>query len=188
MARQRPSWYYSRQAADAQRREDYFRNRTPPTEDRNIESRGASTDLYYRSLIQIEGTEHLIYATAVRNSTLAIVTAAQAGLMTALPADAVANRLRNSGLKPTKIHWYRGRTDPIVRTTEWQTSVSIYHAEGSHRSMPFSRATGNFDANDLKQAFEALFGAGGTVRTTALGTVNGRAHITWETVSVSAQT
>jgi hypothetical protein len=188
MSRMRPAWYYERQAQEAQRRADYFRNRTPPTEDRNIESRGAMTDVYYRSLIQIEGTDHLVYETSVRTSTLSIVSAAQAGLLTTLGTGVTANRLRNSGLKPTKIHWYKGRANPIVRPTAWQTNVAIYHEDGTHRSMPFSRATGNFDANDLKVAFEGLFGAGGSVRATALGSANGRAYITWEQVSVSAQT
>jgi hypothetical protein len=188
MARMRPAWYYERQAQEAQRRADYFRNQTPPVEDRNIESRGASTDVYYRSLIQIEGTDHLIYATSVRASTLTLVSAVQAGLLTTLGETQVANRLRGSGVTPTKIHWYKGIANPVRRTTAWQTSVAVYHQAGTHRSMPFSIATGNFDANDLKQAFEGLFGVGGTVRSNTLGAANGRAHITWETVSVSAQT
>ena len=189
MARMRPAWYYERQAQEAQRRADYFRNQTPPVEDTTIESRGQMTPVYYRSLIQMEGTNHLNYKTSVRTSTLALVSAAKAGLLTALPEGETSTNLKGSGVTPTKIHWYKGRATPIRRRSAWQTSVAIYHEEGSHRSMPFSIASGNFDANDVKEAFDGVFGtAQGNLRTTLLGAQNGRAHITWETVRVSAQT
>lgn len=187
MARMRPAWYYERQANEAQRRADYFRNQQPPAQPTSIESRGAMTDVYYRSMIQIEGTDHLVYATSVRSSTLGLVPAADAGLLTTLGTGTTGLRLKGSGVKPTKIHWYRGTASPVRRPTAWGTQVSIYHESGTHRSMPFSRATGVFNADDLKDAFMGLFGPGGT-RRTLLGTANGRAHITWEEVSVSAQT
>lgn len=188
MGRMRQPWYYERQAAEAQRRADYFRNRTPPTEDRTIDTRGATTDLYYRSLIQKSGTDHLLYAVSVPNSTLTLLPAADAGLQTlAQIGTAVPQRLRGSGVKPTKIHWYKGRATPIRRNSAWNTSVAIYHEEGSHKSIPFSDASGEFTAQDLQDKFESLFGSGGS-RRTLLGTANGRAYITWEQVSVSAKT
>lgn len=183
----RQPWYYERQAAEAQRRSDYFRNRTPPTEDRTINTRGATTDLYYRSLILLEGTDHLIYGVSVPNTTLALLPATDAGLKTTLTSGETASRIRGSGVKPTKIHWYKGRATPIRRPSAWQTSVAVYHEDNSHKSIPFSKATGNFNADDLADAFNALFGAGGT-RRTLLGTTNGRASITWEQVSISAKT
>lgn len=187
MGRMRQPWYYERQAAEAERRANYFRTRTPPTEDRTINSRGATTDLYYRSLIQMEGTDHLNYSVSVPNATLTLLPATDAGLLTTLPSGETSQRLRGSGLKPTKIHWYKGRATPIRRPSAWQTSVAVYHEDNSHKSIPFSRATGNFDANDIKTAFNGLFGAGGT-RRTLLGTTNGRAYLSWEKVSVSAGT
>lgn len=190
MARMRPAWYYERQAQEAQARSDYFRNRTPPAEDTTIETRGQSTDVYYRSLIQLSGTDPLIYATSVYNSTLALITATEAGLATTLGSGETASRLRGSGVRPTKIHWYKGRATPIRRRTDWNTSVAVYYddsAARSHYSVPFSRATGNFDANDLKVAFNALLGPSGTKRS-VLGAANGRAYIEWERASVSART
>lgn len=190
MGRMRPAWYYERQANEAQARADYYRNRTPPAEDTTIETRGAMTDVYYRSLIQIEGTDHLIYKTSVPQSTLNLVPAADAGLLTTLGVGQTASRLRGSGIKPTKLHWYRGRATPIRRRTAWNTTVAVYYDDAagqSHYSIPFSRTTGNFDANDLKTAFEGLFGTGGT-RRSLLGAANGRAQIEWESVTVAAQT
>lgn len=188
MARMRPVYYYERQAAEAQRRADYFRNRTPPAEPQSITSRGDTTELYYRSLIQKAGTAHLIYAVNVRDTTLGLVTAAQAGLKTSLGNGETALRVRGSGLKPTKVSWYKGRATAIRRPSAWQTSVSIYHQAGTHRSIPFSKATGEFTPDDVQAAFTALFGPTGSLRTELLGDINGRAHITWETASVSATT
>lgn len=185
----KPAWYYEKQATQAQARADYFRNRVPP-ETANIESRGASTDVYYRSLILTDGTDPLIFATQVPNTTLANLTAAQAGLLTTLPSGDVASRLRGSGVKPTKVHWYSGAANPTRRRTAWGTSVAKYYDEQagrSHYSIPFSKATGAFTADDIRDAFLALFGPGGSKRS-LLGTANGRASITWESATTSAQT
>jgi hypothetical protein len=190
MGRQRPAWYYERQAREATARENYFKNRTPPTEDTAIESRGAQTEVYYRSLIMMDGTDHLIYTAQVPVSTLNLVTAAEAGLKTTLAAGETSSRLRGSGVKPTRVHWYRGSTNPVRRSTAWGTKVARYYDDGagqSHRSMPFSKATGVFNADDVKDAFNALFGPGGSKRN-LLGTANGRAYLSWESASVSANT
>lgn len=148
------------------------------------------SDVYYRSMIQVGDTDHLIYATSVPSATLQLVSAAEAGLLTTLGVGETAARLRGSGVKPTKIHWYRGRATPIRRRTAWNTSVSVYYDDTSgrsHYSMPFSKTTGLFTADDVKDAFNAMFGPGGTKRS-LLGAANGRAHIEWERVTVSAQT
>jgi hypothetical protein len=190
MGRQRPAWYYERQAREATARENYFKNRTPTTEDTTIESRGPQTEVYYRSMIMMDATDHLIYVTQVSNRALQAVTAAEAGLKTTLGENEVASRLRGSGIKPTRIHWYRGSANPVRRSTPWGTKVARYYAEQngrSHFSMPFSRHTGQFNADDLKDAFTDLFGPGGSKRA-LLGDSNGRAYISWETVSVSANT
>jgi hypothetical protein len=185
----KPAWYYERQARDASARENYFKNRTPPAEDTTIESRGAQTEVYYRSLIQLSGTDHLIYTTQVPAATLNLVTAAEAGLKTTLAAGETSSRLKGSGVRPTRVKWYRGATTPVRKTTAWGTKSARYYddqAGRSHYSIPFSRATGVFGADDLKDAFVALFGPGGSKRN-LLGAANGRAYIDWERATISAQ-
>ena len=188
MGRIKKAWYYERQAAQATARENYFKNRQPPAEETTIESRGAMTTAYYRSLIQLDGTDHLIYSVSVPSATVNLLTLAEAGLKATLGAGEVALRLRGSGMKPTKVKWYRGSTNPVRRRTAWNTmSARYYDSAGgrSHYSMPFSKATGVFNADDISDAFNALFGAGGTKRA-LLGSQNGRAYIEWESATVSA--
>lgn len=183
----KPSWYYARQAEQAQARENFYRTYTPP-ETSTIESRGASTEVYYRSLILMDGTDHLIFRTSVDSATLNLVSAAEAGLMTSLASGDTAQRMKGSGLKPTRIQWYRGAATASRRRTAWNTSVARYYdttGGRSHFSIPFSRATGVFNADDLTDQFQTLFGPGGTKRT-LLGAVNGRAAIRWESATVSA--
>jgi len=187
MGRIKPSWYYERQAQLANAREAYYRDRTPPTTPTTIESRGASTSLFYRSLNMISGTDHLIYGVDVYDDTLARVGAGPLGLMTALGAGEVALRMRGSGIKPTKAHWYRGTTTPVRTTTPWGSRVSRYYDDQggqSHFSAPFSRASGVFNGADLMDAFQGLFGASGTVRA-QLGAQNGRAWLELEEVNVA---
>ncbi len=190
MGRIKKAWYYERQAQQATARENYFKNRVPPEEETTIESRGAMTELYYRSLIQIEGTDHVIYSVSVPSQTLNLVSASEAGLKTTLTTGETALRLRGSGLKPTRVKWYRGSTNPVRKRTAWNTLSARYYDNAggrSHYSIPFSKATGVFNADDLKDAFTALFGPGGTKRS-LLGSANGRAYIEWERATVSAQT
>lgn len=190
MGRIKKAWYYQRQAQQAEARENYFKNRVPPEEDQTIETRGAMTDVFYRSLILIEGTDHLTFRTSVPNTTLNVLPATDAGLLTTLTDTSTAQRMRGSGLHPTKIHWYKGATTPTRKRTAWNTSVARYYDQAgggqSHFSIPFSKATGVFNADDLKDQFNALFGPGGS-RRGLLGSANGRAYIEWEKATVSAQ-
>lgn len=184
----RKAWYYERQARNANAREAFFRDREPP-ESSTIESKGPQTDVFYRSLHLLDGTDHLIYRTSVDTQTLGLLTAAEAGLMTTLGSGDVAQRLKGSGVRPTRLQWYRGTSTPTRRRSAWNTSVARYYdttGGRSHFSVPFSRATGVFNSDDLIDAFNALFGASGSKRT-LLGAANGRAAIQWERVSVSAQ-
>jgi len=189
MARIKKAWYYERQAAQATARENYYKNRVPPEEDATITTRGAMTEVFYRSLIQLSGTNHIIYKVSVPTSILSSVSAADAGLKTTLESTETALRLKGSGVRPTKIKWYRGSANPVRKRTAWNTmSARYYDTTGarSHFSIPFSRATGNFGPDDLSDAFIGLFGPSGTKRS-LLGTANGRAYIEWEKVTVSAQ-
>lgn len=185
----KPSWYYARQAQQAEARENFFRNRVPP-ESSTIESKGPATEVYYRSLLLNDGTNPLIFRTSVDNVTLNLVTAGEAGLMTTLGADDIALPLRGSGVRPTRVQWYRGTTTPVRRRTDWGTSVARYYdTQGgrSHFSIPFSRASGAFQSDEILAAFTGLFGPGGSKRG-VLGGSNGRAAIQWERAVVSAQT
>lgn len=193
MGRLKPSWYYEKQAQEAQAREQYFLNRPAPPDGTAVVSRGSSTDLFYRSLLQKDagGTDPVIYKVSVYDDNLAIVSATEAGLMTALGTGEVAQRLRGSGVKPTKVHWYKGATTPVRMKSEWNTSWTKYYDTSggrSHYSTPFSKASGAFTAADLQTQFNALFGEGGSKRTLALGTQNGRAYLEYERVPLSAST
>lgn len=188
MGRARPAWYYERQAREANARQQFLANREPPEPGGTIESRGASTDVFYRSLLIRDGLESRVYKTQARAEALTIVSAAQAGLLTAAPTNVTPQPVRGSGLRPTRIHWYRGAATATRERSPWNTSWNKYYQEGTHASLPFSRASGAFDAADLVEAFNGLFGASGTVRAQALGAQNGRAHITFERAPFSAQT
>jgi len=182
MGRMRPAWYYEKQAQEAKARQQYFLNRQPPAAGTTIEQRGQSTDLFYRSLTQRAGTEALIYRVSVLNSTLNLLTAAEAGLKPTLAAGEIALRLRGSGLKPSRVSWYRGTTTPTRERSAWGTSWSKYYDETggrSHFSAPFSKVTGVFDAGDLTEQFATLFGPSGSKRT-LLGNSNGRVNLTME--------
>lgn len=189
MGRIRPAWYYTRQAQQATARQTYLTNRQPPAEGTTIDERGASTDLFYRSLNMREGTDHLTYKVSVLNTTLSLMSATDSGLVTNLPANTIALNMRGSGVKPTRLHWYKGATTPTRKRSPWGTSWVKYYDEAggrSHYSVPFSRATGVFDGGDLQGQFEALFGPGGSKRG-LLGTKNGRAYFEFEQVRPSFQ-
>jgi len=177
------SWYYERQATTAKAREDYYRNNPPAPPAGAIEQRGETSTLYYRSLLQFNGLDPLIYRVDVRDETLALVPATDLGLLTTLGAGETALRLRGSGVKPTKIHWYQGAATPTRSTTPWGSSVSRYYADNIY-SAPFSQAVGVFSAKDLAEAFDGLFGAGGS-RLALLGPANGRAWIEFEQAPIS---
>ena len=185
----KPAWLYERQARNARARQDFFQNRTPP-ESTTIQSKGPQTEVFYRSMILLDGTSSLIFRTSVDAATLGLLSAAEAGLLETLGSDDVATPLKGSGVKPTRLHWYRGTTTPTRRRTDWGTSVARYYdTQGgrSHYSVPFSKTTGVITADDLMLRFYTLFGNGGSKKQ-LLGAQNGRAHLTWETAVVAAAT
>lgn len=188
MGRMKPAWYYQRQATISEARATYFANKTP-TAPGPIQERGAATDLYYRSLTLTDGTNPLIFRVSVLNDTLALMTAADLGLVETLGAGEIALRLRGSGIKPTKIHWYEGAATPVRTNTPWGSSVSRYYdnAGKSHFSAPFSERVGVFTAAALRENFETLFGVGGLKRN-LLGLKHGRAWMELEQAPVSAMT
>ncbi|UBF28326.1 hypothetical protein K9N68_10845 [Kovacikia minuta CCNUW1] len=190
MGRMKPAWYYERKATAATARAQYYANRQPPATGTAIQSRGAATDVFYRSLLQKFGTNPAVYRIAVDNDTLSKVTATEAGLKTTLASDEVPLRIRGSGVKPTRVHWFAGDPTPTVQRTAWNTKwVRYYSTAGdqSHYSVPFSKASGTVTPDDLQDAFDGLFGAGGSKRA-LLGAANGRAYLEFERAPVSATT
>ena len=182
MAR-RPAWYYNRQAARAEARETYQRTYQGPPETAAITQRGPTTEVFYRSMSLRDGTDALNFTVSVLNETLTQITATEAGLLTVLTAGEVSRGIRNSGVKPTRAHWYRGDPTPSRQTSAWGTRYTRSYAPGSHASIPFSRATAAFTPDDLRDAFTALFGPGGTKRT-LLGAANGRAYLELEVANL----
>lgn len=186
MSRMRPEWYLRRQLAQAEARNTFFQNYQGPAETAAIQQRGATTSLYYRSLLLRDGVDPELFTVNVLDTTLASFPATDAGLLAAVPAGAVPQRVRGSGLQPTRAFWYRGDGTPTRRTSRWGTRYTAYHASGSHRSIPFSQGTGVFDGPDLVARFNTLFGPGGTRR--ALLGSGGRAHLEFEEISISQLT
>lgn len=178
MGRVKPAWFYQRKATAAEAREDYLRNNPPAPPTGAIEQRGASTDLFYRSLTLTDGTNPLIFQVSVPDDTLQLLSATQLGLLEALGVDDVALRLRGSGIKPSRVHWYAGAATPTRSRTAWGTSVVKYYDDRVY-SAPFSQRVGTFSAQDLRTNFDALFAPGGTERA-LLGARNGRAWLDLE--------
>ena len=183
MGRIKPAYYYQRQLTIAEARDTYRRTNPPSANPGPIEGRGATTDLFYRSLSLTNGAEPIMFNVKVPNETLGLVSATQLGLVESLASSEVALRLRGSGVKPTKIHWYAGDPTPVRVSTPWGSKWSKYY-DDKHYSAPFSRRTGVFNASDLRDAFEGLFGNGGTERA-LLGTRNGRAWLELEQAAIS---
>lgn len=178
MGRIKPAYYYERQLAITNARDTYLRNNPPPVNPGPIASRGATVDRFYRSMTLLSGAAPIIFGVKVPVATETLVTAAQLGLMTVLGAGEVALRLRGSGVKPSKICWYAGDTTPTRESSPWGSKWNKYYAD-KHYSAPFSRASGTVTATELRQAFEALFGTGGSKRG-LLGPANGRAWLELE--------
>lgn len=183
MGRIKPAYYYQRQLTIATAR-DAYRAANPPTPTAGtINSRGATTDAFYRCMTLSSGATPLIVGVKVRNDVIGMLTLAQLGLGAALGAGEVALRQRGSGIKPTKIHWYAGDTTPTRVTTPWGSKWNKYYADKTY-SAPFSKATGAVTATDLRDAFDALFGGSGTERA-LLGTENGRAWLELEQAPIA---
>lgn len=189
MGRMKPSWYYERQATEANAREQYYVNRQPPAEGATIQSRGKATEAFYRSLIVKDGAESRIFKVQVADTTIAKVTLAEAGLKPTLAATEFAYSIRGSGVTPTKVFWYKGDTTPSRKRTPWNSSYIKYYDDAggrSHFSMPFSKVSGEVTPEDLKTAFNTLFG--GSKKDTLLGAENGRAYMVLERVPQSVNT
>lgn len=180
-----PAWKLEKQLAEARAREEYYANTARPNPTGPVNQRGETTTLYYRSLIFGDGVEPFIYQVDVVNDLLTDLTAADLGLNATLGVNETALRLRGSGVKPSKIHYYRGLETPARNDTPWGSQTIKYY-DGPIRSAPFSQASGAFGAQDLRARFDGFFGGGGSKRN-LLGPRNGRAWLEFETASVAYQ-
>lgn len=184
---------------EAQRREQARATRRVER-NRAYRSRGAQTSAFYRSMLRERGNDRAIFQISVDSNTVAapagagtqqqsILTVEQAGLLGTLTegSGVLVGPIRGSGTKPTKISWYFGNSTAEVEWTPWRTRWIRFYDEGpggqSHRSTPFSRATGDIDVGGLRTAFSALFGPTGTVRQRALGD-KGKATLTFENAPI----
>lgn len=177
MARRPSAAELERRAARARARESFVR--PPRPAGTAVQQRGATSEFFYRSLLRkSDATTHQLFSVNVEDTTItAFGGAANAGLLADPGADTVLNTRRT--IKPTRAHWYRGRATPISQVSPWGSGWTQYYDNDTHRSVPFSRVTGAFDARDLKTAFNTLFGEGGSARG-LLGGVNGRAYLDLE--------
>lgn len=186
MGRIKPAWEYERLAAERKRREDYLKNK-PRSTNTAVQGRDEVTR-YYRSALLKDGTNHELYKIRVDNAALTLLGAGRTpalGLLTAVPEGEIAMRLRGSGLKPSRISWYKGAASPVASTTPWGTRVSRYYdrqGNRSHYSAPISKGTGAFTLADVVTAFNTIV-ANDT--TTLLGAENGRAWLDLETVAIA---
>jgi len=191
----KPAWYYERQAAEAERRATYYRTRVPAA-DTTVNPRGSTSTVYYRSLTKKVGSDHIKFNLNVLDSTLLLVKPDDAGLLTAEEYNALTGAaklsfgLRGSGVKPSRANWYRGAGTPVAKVTAWNTRYIQYSEADSdtritHRSIPLSVKTGEFDAGDIAGVFQGIFS--GTAKTTLLGAQNGRAQFTLERSPSSVQ-
>lgn len=195
----RSSSYYERQAEEAKKRETYFRTRPPKPEATTIVQKGATVTALYRSmLIRQDGKPAIFEATVLKQSLEDAGGKDACGLLSAMPTAAAGAteqntplRMRGSGMKPTRAHWYKGTTTPTVQRSKWDTNWSKYYEPKSHKSVPMSDATGTTVApDDIRVLFDAIFTRPGTdgivgPNTTLLGTKNGRAYLEFERVSLS---
>jgi hypothetical protein len=195
MGRVKPAWFYQRKATAAEAREDYLRNNPPAPPTGAIDQRGASREAFYRSLLLMDGNNNpLIFQVTVPDDALLVIGnntdpaagLTAVGLKAALDPGEAALRLRGSGVKPTRIHWYEGATTPTRESTPWGTRFAKYYEDRVY-SLPFSEASGVFNAHALRTSFTQMFGSGGSKRS-LLGTKNGRAWLDYESAPISATT
>lgn len=179
MARRPTIQELERRLANARAREAY--ERPVRAEDTAVRQRGDETALYYRSLLRkTSATEHLVYDVNVLTESLnAVGGAAAIGLTAVLGAGEVSFGSMRRRIKPTRAHWYKGATSPTHRVTAWGTGWNRYYEPGSHQSVPISKATGTFDARDVRTTFTNIFGPGGS-QGDLLGTRNGRCYLELE--------
>jgi hypothetical protein len=188
----RSSSYYERQAEEAKKRETYMRNRPPRPVGATVTQKGGTTTTFYRSMLIKQGSSPAIFSVDVLTTSLDAVGGATAcGLLATMPTDAGTQntplRVRGSGMKPSRAHWYKGVASPSVRQSKWGTNWTKYYDNNSHQSVPLSDATGTVVAiADVQTVFNSIFS--GATKTQLLGTKNGRAYLEFERVSLSSRT
>lgn len=182
MARIKRAWYYQRKAQEAERREQFLRNRVPnpnPTyRARPDTSRGAYGSISQTNSGQSTTSQFFI----VQYPEIAGLERVMLGLRD-VTAHASAANIRKSPIYPTRASWYEGSATPQIKQTAWQTRWIQYYSAGNnkHASAPISAADGSrVLAADQIATFRALFPIG--AENALLGAKNGRAHLTLERI------
>lgn len=191
----RSSSYYERQAEEAKKRETFLRTLVPRPAGTTVVQRGATTTGLYRSMLIKQGSSPAIFELDVLTAALTAVGGLEAcGLLSAMPAATAGTtaqgtplRVRGSGMKPSRAHWYKGNT-PTVQTSRWGTNWTKYYAPKSHQSVPISDATGTLVAvADVQARFDLIF-KDAAQKVELLGAKNGRAYLEFERISYSSRT
>lgn len=189
MARRKTSAQLKELAAAAERREAAARAtraaKPLPADGSAARSREFDQYIYHSLWSRAIGGNHLPYLV---DAVPADVTAAGGPeacgitLVTATTPDASKmGSIRNSGISPTRIFWYRGRATAVYRRTK-SGGVSIQYYEGrasndaepvrSHHSVPISSATpASITIDNITDRYDAIFKAKGA---TLMGSKNGR--------------
>lgn len=183
--------YYQRKAAEAERRETYFR--TSPARPRagTTVTQKNTQSFIYRSLFLRTGTGdtafHVPFTVNVgSNNVTKIGGANKVGLLggnSTAPEAQGARRIKSSGLHPSTISWSNGSATPVLRTTAWQTTWVQYYdnATGdaqSNYSIPVSQAAGPITPQDILTAYKTIFSD--AAKASLLGAKNGSAQLQLE--------
>lgn len=182
MARRKPAYLYKREADRAEARENYYRTHVPP-EKTTVDQKNTKT-LFYRSLLIKAGADHRVFTVYVGTRSLTDIGGFGAvGLLETLPANTDSTSIRRSGIKPSRIHWYKGDSTPTARRTPWGSRVIRYYdntGNQSHFSTPVSKGSGSFTSDDLQTTFNSLFSPANGSKKGLLGPNNGRAWLSYE--------
>lgn len=190
MGRIKPAWEYEKLAAERKRREDYLKNK-PRSTNAVVQGRKEVTRYYRSVLLKTGAGEHDLFRVRVDEAALTLLGAGRTPSLGLLetepvgPTAPVAQRLRGSGLKVSRIHWYKGQQTPSASTTPWGTRVARYYdrqGSRSHYSAPISKSSGAIAISDIMDAFKTITN---TNTADLLGVENGRAWLDLETVAIA---
>lgn len=182
MGRIRRAWYYQRKAQQAERREQFLRNREPRTE--GYKPRPERKDAVYASacLTAPGAANRTSLLFKVKYPDAKGLTPNDLGLYTVQEKpDAVP--IRSAPIYPTTARWFEGTSNPQRVTTQWGTAWIRYYepAQGnqnSHYSAPLSAKGDRITPESQLTTFNQLFE--GAKKTTLLGGKNGRAYLVLE--------
>lgn len=141
--------------------------------------------VYYRTLLD---NDVILQLNAIEENITIFGGATDAGLKTTLAAGETG--VKGARITPSKISWYFADANPTREKTKWGTTwTKVYDKDTkgqSHRSIPFSKASGTFGTNALNSAFKGFFEGTSGSKKAILG-ANGRAYLKFERQSIVAK-